>query len=388
MNILVMTPMYFLDRPELVQDTAAIHYLLKYIAKDNDVRVIFTYLQSPRHLLRYLNKRQFQYMKNGYYYEADGVKIAMCEITLKKDQTWVLEGIQAKRVAGFTRNYLANENFTPDVVVTHVPMSSVNVWKYLNLNVPKFAVLHTSDIKLAKLFPDLLPELRGSYDHFFARSKPIIDYFQNTLDVDENIIYSGVDVPERVYERMEKDEGEAATVLYVGKLTERKRLDYLLRAVSILKDRYQIRLEIYGDGKCRHEFEKLASKLLASGTYEFYGNKSRTEIFNAMSHADIFCMPSVNETLGLVYLEAMSCGCITIGSRGEGIDGVIEDGINGFLVNPDDVNDIASKISDILQMSPEEKKAFRERTMETMGQYSEESASRNYLKRIEECLAG
>lgn len=51
-----------------------------------------------------------------------------------------------------------------------------------------------------------------------------------------------------------------------------------------------------------------------------------------MLASDCFIMISKNEAFGLVYLEAMSAGCITIASRGEGFDGVIIHGVNGFYV--------------------------------------------------------
>ena len=57
-------------------------------------------------------------------------------------------------------------------------------------------------------------------------------------------------------------------------------------------------------------------------------------------------MPSINEGFGIVYLEAMKAGCITIGTKGEGIDGFIENGKNGFLVNPN-VDEIVKLIDEI-----------------------------------------
>lgn len=53
-----------------------------------------------------------------------------------------------------------------------------------------------------------------------------------------------------------------------------------------------------------------------------------------MRDSDIFILPSVGETFGMVYLEAMASGCITIGTKGDGIDGFIRDKQNGFLTLP------------------------------------------------------
>ena len=59
-----------------------------------------------------------------------------------------------------------------------------------------------------------------------------------------------------------------------------------------------------------------------------------------MAKAQFFCMPSVREGFGIVYLEAMASGCVTIGTEGEGIAALIVSGENGFLVPPDDVDAI------------------------------------------------
>ena len=50
-----------------------------------------------------------------------------------------------------------------------------------------------------------------------------------------------------------------------------------------------------------------------------------------MRESDIFILPSRNETFGMVYMEAMASGCITVCSKNDGVDGIIRDGINGFL---------------------------------------------------------
>lgn len=59
-------------------------------------------------------------------------------------------------------------------------------------------------------------------------------------------------------------------------------------------------------------------------------------------------MPSVREGFGMVYLEAMSCGCITIGTEGEGIADFIISGKNGILVPPDEPDAIVAAVESCL----------------------------------------
>ena len=62
-----------------------------------------------------------------------------------------------------------------------------------------------------------------------------------------------------------------------------------------------------------------------------------------LSKSNIFVLPSSPEGFGITYVDAMNNGCIVIGTRGEGIDGFVKDGVNGFLNNVD-VDEISDKI--------------------------------------------
>ena len=66
-----------------------------------------------------------------------------------------------------------------------------------------------------------------------------------------------------------------------------------------------------------------------------------------LSKSNVFVLPSSPEGFGITYVEAMNNGCIVIGTRGEGIDGFVKDGVNGFLTNVD-VDEISDKILYIL----------------------------------------
>ena len=62
-------------------------------------------------------------------------------------------------------------------------------------------------------------------------------------------------------------------------------------------------------------------------------------------------MVSKNEIFGLVYLEAMAASCITIGSKGEGIDGILVNNENGFLCDPDNNEELRDTIISIANMN-------------------------------------
>ena len=73
------------------------------------------------------------------------------------------------------------------------------------------------------------------------------------------------------------------------------------------------------------------------------GALSNDKVNALLSKSNVFVLPSSPEGFGITYVEAMNNGCIVIGTRGEGIDGFVKDGVNGFLTNVD-VDEISDKI--------------------------------------------
>ena len=85
----------------------------------------------------------------------------------------------------------------------------------------------------------------------------------------------------------------------------------------------------------------------------------KEEVLKHMGESRIFVMPSVNEGFGIVYLEAMSQKCIVIGTKGEGIEDVIKHGENGFLVTPNNPNELADIIIKCLSSDDSDKIAYK-----------------------------
>jgi teichuronic acid biosynthesis glycosyltransferase TuaC len=92
----------------------------------------------------------------------------------------------------------------------------------------------------------------------------------------------------------------------------------------------------------------LSGRLDLMERVEFRGKIVHGEVIDLMKEADLFVLPSLREAFGVVYIEAMACGKPVIACRGEGIEDVIEDGVNGILVEPNDVDDLVKKIELLL----------------------------------------
>ncbi len=116
-------------------------------------------------------------------------------------------------------------------------------------------------------------------------------------------------------------------------LIRRKNIDLIIKALAKFKDK-NFSFEIIGDGKEKNNLIKLVKTLELENKITFCGKLPHDEVLNKMQLANVFILPSINETLGLVYLEAAAKGCLCIGTKQTGIDGIFYDNINCFLCEP------------------------------------------------------
>lgn len=136
-------------------------------------------------------------------------------------------------------------------------------------------------------------------------------------------------------------------IISVGTLAKRKNFDLTIKAFSIVKKKYKdAKLNIIGEGIEFDNLKKLVNDLSLNDDVKFLGRMNNDSVYKYYANSSVFVLPSVNEGFGIVYPESMYNGCIPIGTKNEGIDGFIENGVNGFLCNPNS-EEIAKTIIDI-----------------------------------------
>ena len=89
----------------------------------------------------------------------------------------------------------------------------------------------------------------------------------------------------------------------------------------------------------------------------------------------------------MVYLEAMARGCITIASRDEGFDGIIRDGVNGFLCKAGDEAELASILKRIKEMPQEELHRISDNAVSTAHELTDERVAKDYLNHLKTICA-
>jgi glycosyltransferase involved in cell wall biosynthesis len=129
-------------------------------------------------------------------------------------------------------------------------------------------------------------------------------------------------------------------LLQIGDINKNKNIETTVKAVdTLISNGYNVKLSIVGKVKD----QKIYNKIKDLDYVDYLGYKSKEELINIYRENDIFILPSIHETFGLVYPEAMSQGLPVIYTRGQGFDGQFEDGEVGFSVDCFDENEIAKK---------------------------------------------
>lgn len=197
---------------------------------------------------------------------------------------------------------------------------------------------------------------------------------KNKFEIVPNVVNTEI-----FYPPLQKTNNKIKKMLFVGLLTPQKGIPYLFQALAKLKyKRQDFILDIIGDGLNREEYEKLSKELGLERILKFYGLKTKLEIAEFMRKCDFFVQPSLYETFGVTYIEAMACGKPIVATQLP----VLQEKINkviGILVSPKDVEALTEAINYMLDH-------YKDYSSEKISQYAKENFSYeavgNQLSRI------
>jgi len=396
MNILVVTPYYPFDNdPQPEKTTKAIHYFAKeWVGNGNNVKVMHNYINPFFHSR--IVENLFSYNKKGKINKRiitgiDGVTsylLPMIRYIPRKN--YLLKRDVNKQVKKITI-LLKENNFIPDIIVCHFPVSQWEIYDHLvnEFNCPSIITLHSSDISYLERTKNvkLINKVLNKGCTIAFRSTSLRDKFSSMANKelkDNYIIYSGT--PERLFpiKSIDSYKKQPLNILYVGMLNKQKNIHTIIEALYEFKNRYykDFIFHIVGIGNYESTLKDLVKELKMEEWIVFYGYCSRQEVMNHMVNSDIFVMISSPETFGLVYIEAMASNCIVIGSKGEGIDGVIINGQNGFLVKPGDSRMLLETFVEIFKLNKHDKQSILKASKSTSLIYTEESVAERYMEII------
>lgn len=168
------------------------------------------------------------------------------------------------------------------------------------------------------------------------------------------VVHNGVRVPAGEQPRPSAMRADATNIVYVGRLSENKGVDLLLKAMPSLQREFpSARLTLVGGGTPGGDayvehLHELVAGLGLSGSVEFEGYLDSSAPY--FSHADVAVIPSrFSEPFGRTAVEAMMLGAPVVAARTGGLPEIIEDGRSGMLFECDSVEDLALKVGALLR---------------------------------------
>ncbi len=201
-------------------------------------------------------------------------------------------------------------------------------------------------------FLEALPARRGAC--IIAHSEFIANYCIENYriqDIEKSVIPLGIPAPASSPMKSKVND-KAVTILYVGRLEKRKGIDRLLHAIPpVIRETPFCRFVIAGEdvgeapqgNSYREYFESFASAAAREAT-TFLGHVEECKLSQLYADCDVFVAPSLSESFGLIYLEAMACAKPVVAFRTGGVPEVVVHNRNGFLVELDNVSELANAL--------------------------------------------
>lgn len=234
-------------------------------------------------------------------------------------------------------------------------------------NIKVLTTLHGTDITLVGLEPAFQPLVKYSIeksDGVTAVSQYLRD---NTLQAfrinkDVKVIYNFINTEK--YHRLNCSQiihhiapNDEPVLMHISNFRQVKRVPDTIRILAEVNKTHKAKLVLIGDGPERSDAEKLARELGVAEHVKFLGKQNA--LVDLLSCANIFLLPSQQESFGLSALEAMSCGVPVVASNIGGIPEVVRHGETGYVAEFGDVERMAKYVRELLD-SPKKWKHFSE----------------------------
>ncbi len=202
--------------------------------------------------------------------------------------------------------------------------------------------------------------------------------------INKKVRFIPIGIPTPILARKKSSEKNKMCVVSVTRLDKQKGIEGLLRAFAILSNKYpqqKVTFKIVGDGPLFDYCQKFVQNNALEQRIILTGYSS--DVLSELANSDIFVLASENEYFPIVNLEAMSLGLPIVATRVGGIKAQIEDGMNGYLVEPLNAAALAEKIALILNNADIRKML----ALESLNRFTEEYSLVLMKSRFDQLLA-
>lgn len=196
-----------------------------------------------------------------------------------------------------------------------------------------------------------------------------------------HISYLTVDVKKYIQKPQGQGKGK---ILCVGSLIERKGVDLLLKALA--KTNCEYSLYLAGAGPEKDNLRTQAEDLQISDKVHFLGQLNREELLKHYAESDLFVLPTREDCFALVILEAICARLPIVCSRyADGAYDLIEEGKNGYIIDPYNEEKFAACIEKLLENS-ELRKEMQQHSDKIIEKFRFSNIAKGYMEAIEDCI--
>lgn len=283
---------------------------------------------------------------------------------------------------------LEKEKFKPDVIISHWVNPQIELIIPLGkVYGAKTSLVFHDDCSERNVERFNLKEKIRELTAVGCRSQSYAEHVRDVLDLERTpfVCYSGI--PDDLADARQKEFdveklNNVPEYIYVGRLVKYKNVDVIIEALHQFYGDRLFKLHIVGVGAEEAALKQKVSEYGLEDRVVFYGQLKRNDVFELMKKCMCFIMVSQHETFGMVYIEAMLAGCITIASIGGGVDGIIQDGENGFLSEEGSVRQLISKLQVIDEMGTSSRSIIRKNAFSTAYHFKDSIVAKKYLEEI------
>lgn len=396
-KILLLTTIY--PAPDLKYGTPSVHYFAKeWVKMGYEVKVIHYQAVYPKilYLFASLFREKIASLtgavvftkpdKEDKRYELDRVDIFRFPIF-----KWIPHGPYTKKtILRQVEKILKinkKDNFKPDMIIGHFSNPQLKIVSQLKdiYNAKTCMIMHDNGKSIKKIYKKEYKMLMSNIDVWGYRSKPIKDGFEDEYGEMRSsfFCYSGIPVNYISHFNNRSFSGNIKEFIYVGEFIKRKFAITVLQSINeVYSNEEAYKLNYVGRGAEEKNIKKVVEILKIKEHVAFSGFLPRNEVQQLLDKAECFIMISKGEAFGLVYLEAMGRGCITIGSKSEGIDGVIEHGKNGFLCEAGNEKELADVLRYINSLTKEERQQISQNAITTVKEMTDYKVATKYINEV------
>lgn len=293
---------------------------------------------------------------------------------------------QTEKAFRYVVGELEKDGFTPDVITAHFVLPQLQFMPMFKKHYPDAKtclILHGGSGAFPYFYPRKYKELMTSIDVWGFRSQSFQKNFEKRFRIEKPKFLCHSGIPEKYIESVDRNFANGVKrFAFVGSLYELKNVDITLRALHKAMVGKEYAFDIVGSGAENDNLHRLVDELDMGDHVVFHGQMKRDDAQAVVRNADCFVMVSSREAFGLVYVEAMAKGCIVIGTKGQGIDGIVTHGENGFLCKARDVDGLAELINQIVSLPQEELKQISLRAVETASNLTDRKVAEHYINSI------